>query len=114
MNKKNVEDLYPLSPAQQGILFQTLAEPGSGIHVEQLVCELQGRLDLEAFRRAWQTVLDRHAILRTGFLWKKVNEPVQVVLQRVELPLEWNDWQELDSQTHAPRLPDSLHSDRKH
>ena len=48
-----VEDLYPLSPMQQGMLFHTLAEPGSGVYVEQIRLGLQG-LDPSRFRAAWE------------------------------------------------------------
>ena len=41
----NLEDLYPLSPLQGGMLFHAIAEPGQGLYFNQLVCELRGRLD---------------------------------------------------------------------
>ena len=66
MNLENVEDLYPLSPMQEGMLFHTLADPGSGVYVEQFCCMLDGKLDMEAFRKAWSGVLERHTALRTA------------------------------------------------
>src|SRR5215211_5746287 len=69
MHPENIEDIYPLSPLQQGLLFHTLENPGSGAYVEQLSCALLGPLDLAAFGAAWQSVIDRHPVLRTAFVW---------------------------------------------
>ena len=41
MGKGNVEDFYPLSPMQQGMLFHTLYSPNSGVYFEQLTCTLR-------------------------------------------------------------------------
>ncbi|WP_250125636.1 condensation domain-containing protein [Chroococcidiopsis sp. CCMEE 29] len=112
MNKKNIEAIYPLSSAQQGMLFETLYAPESGIHVEQLSCALQGNLDLTTFEQAWQRVIDRHPTLRTGFVWKEQNEPLQVVLQRVEVPLERYDWRRLSSPEQQEQLEAFLEADR--
>jgi len=76
-----VESIYPLSPMQHGMLFHSLSAPDSGVYFEQLSCELREEVDLEAFRGAWQRVMDRHPILRTAFDWESLDEPVQVVLR---------------------------------
>ncbi|GEJ57771.1 hypothetical protein AMYX_25120 [Anaeromyxobacter diazotrophicus] len=107
-----VEDLYPLSPMQQGMLFHTLRDPGSGVYVEQLAFELEGALDADAFARAWQLVLARHPILRTGFVWEGVDEPLQLVHRGVELPLEREDWRGLGAEAQAARLEERFRQER--
>ena len=67
---RNLEDVYPLSPLQEGMLFHSLYAPDSGVYVEQLSCALDGPLDQAAFARAWERVVERHAVLRTAFVWK--------------------------------------------
>jgi condensation domain-containing protein len=74
-----LEDLYPLTPLQEGLLFHSLSAPDSTIYVEQIAWTLEGALDAEAFGRAWQQTIDRHPILRTGFLWQETDDPVQVL-----------------------------------
>src|SRR5205823_6363083 len=67
---RQIEDLYPLAPMQQGMLFHSLYEPAAGVYIEQVSCLLQGALDVAAFAHAWQQVLDRHPVLRTSFHWE--------------------------------------------
>jgi len=55
VSNKNVEAIYPLSPPQQGMLFETA--PESGIHVEQFTCALHGNLNLSAFKQGWQRIV---------------------------------------------------------
>ncbi|QDC03898.1 amino acid adenylation domain-containing protein [Pseudomonas sp. SWI7] len=85
----NLEDIYPLSPMQQGMLFHSLYEQGSGDYLNQMRLDIGG-LDPQRFRSAWQATLDAHAILRTGFNWQ-FEQAVQMVLSRVELPFRLLD-----------------------
>jgi hypothetical protein len=87
-----IEDLYPLSPMQEGMLFHSLYGSDSRIYTTQLVCELKGHLNEHIFGRAWQAAADAHAVLRTGFEWEGVEEPVQVVRRSVQLRLKREDW----------------------
>jgi acyl carrier protein len=91
MAARNVDDLYPLSPAQHGILFHTLAAPESGVYFEQFPLFFEG-LEPDVFVAAWQRVVDRHPILRTSFLWEDLEAPVQVVHRKVQVPVERLDW----------------------
>ncbi|MBZ4419892.1 non-ribosomal peptide synthase/polyketide synthase [Myxococcus sp. RHSTA-1-4] len=109
----NIEDLYPLSPLQGGMLFHAIAEPGQGLYFNQLVCELRGRLDLGAFTRAWQGTVAAHPVLRTALVWDDVDEPVQVVLHEVDLPLRTEDWRDLSPEARDARLAAFLEQDRR-
>src|SRR5215831_8169721 len=113
MTMKNVEDIYPLSPMQQGMLFHTLCAPRSGVYFEQLSCTLQGDLNIPAFHRAWQQVVDRHPILRTCFVWEGLDEPLQIVRQQVQLPWAQHDWQEFSPDEQQERLEVFLQADRE-
>lgn len=93
--QNSIEDIYPLSPLQEGILFHSLLAPKSGIYFGQIVVSLEGDLDAVAFERAWQRVVDRHPALRTCFVWEGREKPLQVVLPRVALRLTQHDWRGL-------------------
>ncbi len=110
---QHIEDILPLSPMQQGMLFHSLYAPDSGVYVEQTTCTLRGPLDLAAFRRAWQQALARHAALRAAFVWEEVDEPLQVIQRQVELPLTVEDWRELPADEQAARLEALLADERR-
>src|SRR5207244_19659 len=97
----NLEDLYQLSPMQQGMLFHSVYAPGSGVYVSISVYAISGNLDLMAFNRSWQKVIERHAILRTSFLWEDLEKPVQVVHRRVHISIEQMDWRDQTADEQA-------------
>ena len=86
------------------MLFHTLLTPGTGMYFEQVGFLLDGLLDVRSFERAWQTVLDRHTILRTSFHWNNVEKPLQVVYQNVRLPIEHLDWSGLRAREQEQQL----------
>ena len=114
MNKKNIEAIYPLSPMQQGMLFHSLisAEDGSGAYHEQLSATLKGDIDLNAFEAAWRFAIKRHPILRTSFVWKKIEKPMQVVHKEVSVALEEIDWRHLSPADQEIELEQFLTNDR--
>ncbi|MEM1293316.1 MAG: amino acid adenylation domain-containing protein, partial [Cyanobacteria bacterium P01_H01_bin.162] len=90
--RKNIENIYPLSPMQQGILFHTLLAPESGAYIPQIVLTLEGELNTEALKQAWQQAITQYDVLRTAFYWEQRDEPFQVVYRQVELPWVQQDW----------------------
>src|SRR5437868_8251236 len=90
----DLEDLYQLSPMQLGMLFHTLEAPESGVYLEQSVFTIEGLLDTASFERAWQTVINRHSILRSAFLWQNLDSPVQMVHRRLAVSIDKHDWRD--------------------
>ena len=82
-----VEDIYPLTPIQAGMLFATLLRPDEGLYVDQQILRLEGPIEPELFARAWAEAAGRHAILRTTVDWRGTAEPVQIVWRDPELPI---------------------------
>jgi amino acid adenylation domain-containing protein/non-ribosomal peptide synthase protein (TIGR01720 family) len=105
---RNVADVYPLSPMQEGMLFHTLMQPGSGIYLMQNRYRLQGEVDEAKFRAAWEQVLARHPVLRTSFVYKSQKRPLQVVHERVELPFQAYDYRHLSAAQRATELEREL------
>ncbi len=108
-----VEDIYPLSPIQQGMLFQSLYAPGSGVYVEHWLRVFEEPLVATAFRRAWQRMMDRHTVFRTAFIWEGLEEPLQVVQREVSLPWEEYDWRGLSPTEQESRLTTYLAGDQQ-
>jgi len=113
MSRDRIEDVYPLSPLQEGILFHSLVDRQADPYFRQVSYELLGPLDAPAFERAWQAVMDRHSALRAAFVWEKRDEPRQVVFRKVKLPFEVQDWREISPDEQADRLSAFLEEDRR-
>jgi amino acid adenylation domain-containing protein len=109
----NIEDLYPLTPLQAGMLFHCLNEQGEGLYVNQLTCELRGRLDERAFEAAWREAVRANPVLRTAFEWEGVDEPLQVLLREVELPFRSEDWRDTPGDEIEARLGRLASADRR-
>ena len=90
---REVQDLYPLSPMQQGMLFHSLYRQGEDdVYVSQLRADVQG-VDVACFQDAWAQVLARHDMLRTAFVWQdEQGQALQVVYRQVSLPFTEYDW----------------------
>ncbi|HVG44159.1 MAG TPA: amino acid adenylation domain-containing protein, partial [Longimicrobium sp.] len=112
MNRKNVEDLYPLTPLQQGMLFHALHSPEADAYAEQVALTLQGDVRPEAFAAAWQAVVDRNPALRTGFVWEGVKQPMQVVYRQAAVPVRTEDWSALPHAEREARWAALLEDDR--
>jgi hypothetical protein len=111
MKPENIQDIYELSPIQQGILFHCIYAPKSGFYFVQKLFSLNGNLNFVAFDRAWKKVVDRHPSLRTGFYWEDINKPLQVVYEKVKVAIEQQDWQGLDRVEQQKRLESFMEED---
>ncbi len=112
MNLTHIEDIYDLSPTQQGILFHSLSAPESGVYVVQLCLTLQGALNPAALQQAWQDVISHHSILRTAFQWEGLEKPLQVVYRQAQVPLHVLNWQDYTPEQQAQQLDEFLQCDR--
>ncbi|MET0396662.1 MAG: amino acid adenylation domain-containing protein, partial [Longimicrobiaceae bacterium] len=110
---REVEDVYPLSPLQEGLLFHVLYSRAEGFYLAQSTFELEGELDGEAMRRAWDATLARHPALRASFLWKDLVRPLQVVHRHVHVPFVQDDWRALPEDGQRAALEDYLREDRE-
>ena len=96
-----IQDVYPLSPMQEGMLFHSLADDATGLYVNQISLPVEG-LDTERFAWAWEQVIAREDILRTSFHWQSgSSEPVQIVHRHVALDLRQEDWRQREQGEEA-------------
>uniref|UniRef100_UPI003564551B non-ribosomal peptide synthetase n=1 Tax=Amycolatopsis kentuckyensis TaxID=218823 RepID=UPI003564551B len=87
-----VEDVYPLTPMQSGMVFHALSQSEERVYFQQVAFVLDGVRDPAALERAWQRVVDRTPVLRTRIVWEDVPEPVQVVQRHTDVPVTHHDW----------------------
>ena len=111
--QEGIEDILPLSPLQQGLLFHALYdEQAPDVYTVQLAFTLEGELNTAAMKTAVAALLHRHANLRAGFHHQGLERPMQVIVQSVELP-----WKEVDlssEKNSSEALDHLLAEDRAH
>ena len=113
IDRSDIEDVFELSPLQQGLLFHSLLDPTSGFYVEQYSCLLEGAIDVDALERAWQQVVDAHAALRASFHWRDLEKPLQVVQQRIAVRFERHDWRDVPAAEVEKKLDAFLTAERE-
>ncbi|HEX6291107.1 MAG TPA: amino acid adenylation domain-containing protein [Herpetosiphonaceae bacterium] len=106
-----VTDIYPLAPAQEHMVLRYIAGPVPGLYLVFGNFFLQP-LNVAAFGRAWQQVIDRHTVLRTSFVWRGIERPLQVVHGKVPMPIEQHDWRGLSPVEQQERLAAYIQSVR--
>ncbi|MDQ0273779.1 non-ribosomal peptide synthetase, partial [Cytobacillus purgationiresistens] len=99
MNQKfEVQNIYPLTPLQEGILYHHLMDNTSKSYLEQMVLSIKGVIEPHILERALQLIIDRHEVLRTIFKSKKLERPLQVVLKSRKAKIKHEDFSHLTLQ----------------
>ena len=111
--KNNIEDIYELTPMQQGMLYHTLYKEGSDAYIEQFIFDIAGDLDKDVFRKSWEYAVSRHGVLRTSFQWKGISKPVQIVNKTAELPWADSDWSDSGAEEIEAKFDQFLKQDRQ-
>jgi len=105
---------FPLSPMQHGMLMESLRSPqGAGFYIEQIVFTIDQEIDINRFRTAWQKIIEHHEILRLGFLWKNLDQPLQYVAPPGNTDIEINDWSTVSKAETDDFLEMFLKADRR-
>lgn len=108
-----IEDVYPLTPMQEGLLLHTLLEPGTGLYYMQDRYRINSALDPERFAQAWQAVIARHEALRASFCWNVGEDMLQVIHKPGSTPIEYLDWSADPQDEQEPRLQALLKAERE-
>ncbi|ADU38493.1 non-ribosomal peptide synthetase [Variovorax paradoxus] len=85
----NIQDIYPLAPLQEGMLFHHLMQAEGDAYITSHAMGFDSRERLERFIDSFNQVIERHDILRTAVLWEHLPDPVQVVQRKAKLQLQW-------------------------
>ncbi|MBD1879528.1 non-ribosomal peptide synthetase [Coleofasciculus sp. FACHB-T130] len=87
-----IEDAYPLTKLQAGMLFHSEYSPETAVYHDIVSFQVQATFDLEPLQTAIKSLISRHAVLRTCFDLTTFKEPLQLIYQAVEVPLQVEDW----------------------
>jgi amino acid adenylation domain-containing protein len=104
---QGLQDVLPLTPLQQGMLFHATSDAGGDPYTVQLRLQLDGPVDPAVLRASVEALLARHSALRAGFRYRKNGEPLQFVVRAAELP-----WLEIDFTGRPAALDEWLAADR--
>ncbi|WP_028595414.1 non-ribosomal peptide synthetase [Paenibacillus assamensis] len=89
--KLEIQNIYPCTPLQEGMLFHSLLDQQSQAYFEQTTFHLSGSLNIKWLERSFNELIERHDILRTNFIHEKTKTPQQVVLKKRQLQVQTKD-----------------------
>ena len=117
LDRKNIEAMYGLSPVQEGILFHSsyLYHAGATANTTyhtQFDIGFSSEINTDEFKKAWQYVINKHTILRTGFIYDKVNISIQFVNKEVEPPIVFQDFSSLSKEEQISKFEELKKKDR--
>ncbi|WP_143570427.1 condensation domain-containing protein, partial [Streptomyces acidiscabies] len=113
MSTSGLQDILPLSPMQEGMLFHRLYDTDApDVYAVQLTVDLEGELSVPALRAAAQALLARHPGLRAAFRHEGLSRPVQLIPKAVPLPWYDHDLTHLPEDERETRLTELLKADR--
>lgn len=110
---RNIDDIYPLSPMQEGLLVHTLLEKHSGIYFMQECYTIRESIDYGLFDAAWQQVVQRYEAIRASFLWNTGGQLLQVIHRNTPVKVELLDLSDLPLEQAEPRIIELLREERE-
>jgi Condensation domain/AMP-binding enzyme/Phosphopantetheine attachment site len=108
-----VADIFPLTPAQAGMLVSILREAEPGLYVVQMRFALSVRVDVARLTAAWDALVARHEMLRTAIVWDKTSSPVNLVLADAAMPVAHVDLTRLPPEERSAAVTGFLTRDRR-
>jgi amino acid adenylation domain-containing protein len=109
---RDVEDVYELSPLQEGMLLHCLYGGDRDTYVAQHSFAVDGPLDGDALHQAWQQTVAAHTALRTSFHWEGLDKPLQVVHRDVPVAWHRHDWSDAGEDRRRELFDRLLDSER--
>jgi amino acid adenylation domain-containing protein len=108
----DLEDAYPLTMLQAGMIFHSELNPGSGVFHNMFSYHVRVPYNPDAMRTALESIVQRHAALRTCFVLHTFSEPLQLVVPGVEVPLHVSDLHDLSLEDQEKFLHEHLKTER--
>ncbi|KAA8754994.1 non-ribosomal peptide synthase/polyketide synthase [Paenibacillus sp. UASWS1643] len=107
-----LENVYTLTPLQKGMLFHSLLDADSEAYFEQVTFDLYGSLNVEAFTRGLDTLVQRNEALRTNFITGWRDEPIQVVFRERKCEVYFEDIRSARDEHPEKTIADFVSADK--
>jgi amino acid adenylation domain-containing protein/non-ribosomal peptide synthase protein (TIGR01720 family) len=109
------ELIYPLSPMQSGMLYHSLSKESKDVdpHFTQGLFSIRGKIEKSLFEKSYNKLIERYDILRTVFVYKELNEPLQVVLKERKAVVYYENIDHLNREEKKTFLEDFMHKDEE-
>ncbi|GMN04614.1 hypothetical protein MTsPCn5_00020 [Croceitalea sp. MTPC5] len=107
-----VEDIFPMSDIQKGMIFGSLKNPSLGIYHVQLTFNVPSKV-ISVFRKAFSLLVSKHGILRTGFNLYDFREPVQIVYKQVSYSIDEIDLTQKNEEQKIIQIEKFMQGERK-
>jgi amino acid adenylation domain-containing protein/thioester reductase-like protein/non-ribosomal peptide synthase protein (TIGR01720 family) len=108
-----IEDIYPLSTLQQGMLFHSLYNPEDTAYLVQFHCDLAGDFSKDSFLKSWKALMDAHSTLRSCIYANELAIPVQCVYESMEFPVQMYDYTSYSVEEKETAIQSFLDKDKK-
>jgi amino acid adenylation domain-containing protein/non-ribosomal peptide synthase protein (TIGR01720 family) len=112
MKISEIETIYPLTLMQEQ-LIAAIRRGWRANGCNQVICEMAGELDETAWEEGWRKSISRHEAMRTSFVWRGVEKPVQLVHREFDLEIEKADWTGMSAEMRLAELERRLEMDRE-
>ena len=113
LRRNNIQNLYCLSPMQEGILSHGLFNPNSDVYFQQMLISLSGAIEANQIETAFNRLVKKHEVLRTLFLWEEIPRPIQVVLKERPIRLYCEDITGTTVNEQPPIIQKIMQADRE-
>ncbi|WP_025742940.1 non-ribosomal peptide synthetase [Aquimarina pacifica] len=112
LDVNNIEDIFPLSDIQRGMMFSSLMNEGKAIYHDQFAYKIS-RVNVKSFEKALALMIEKHAMLRTGFDLETHNEPIQIVYNNISYSIDYKELSHLLAQEQIEYISEYIHNERK-
>ncbi|SFJ91392.1 condensation domain-containing protein, partial [Thermoflavimicrobium dichotomicum] len=112
-DRRNVKDIYRLSPMQQGMLFHSLKDPDRSVYFDQMSFRIEGTLDLDCLEKSFNHLIQKYDVLRTVFIYEKVKRPLQIVMKERKGEIHFEDLSHLNTKEQEAYLQAFRKKDRE-
>lgn len=112
ISTKNIEDIYFLSPMQEGMLYHYQTNKDPNAYFEQVEMEIEGAFSFDYFETTVVKLMEAHPILRTTFVYEKSKRPVQAVLKNKDADISFMDISAASSAEQIQLIQDFKEKDK--